>query len=113
MFRQVAGDDNKELIKTVEIGDLSMWTNKEAINDLDKVLLTEELYCTPERGRARAWLLAKAPGFRVYLSIVGPKSEKFKGDFPLTSSQSDNILKAVTDLVETLKKEPRGQHPAG
>ena len=84
-----------------------MWAKYEAIDNLHKVLITEALYCTPERGTARAWLLAKQTGFWVYLTIVGKKTEQFKGDFPLTSGQAEHILKAITDLVETFKKELR------
>jgi len=105
MLGQVLGNQDKESIKFIEVRDLSMWTKYEAVNDSHKVILTESLYCTPERGTARAWLLGDLDSFRVYLSIIGKKSEHFKGDFPLTNSQAEYILKAITDLVETFKKE--------
>jgi hypothetical protein len=110
---QVASDEQEELVKKIKIGDLSMWTTYKTINDHYQVALTEELYCTPERGRTRAWLLAEMAGFRVYLSIVGKKTQHFKGDFPLPDSQAQHVLQAISDLIEAFTEETGGEDASG
>lgn len=51
------------------------------------------------------WLLTKSGYLRVTTSIIGPKTSRPKGKFPLRGCQAEDSLQALADTVVALKKE--------
>lgn len=107
MLSQIAGYDDQELIKQVQIGDLSMGTTDISIDDLDQATVSQLADGTPVSRFTTAWFLTNLGCFRVDFSIIGPKTEEPKQRLTLTKCEAQGRLKAITHQVKFLKKKLR------
>jgi len=59
---------------------------------------------TPECRFTTPWILGKGGCFRVYLTIVGPKTEKVKGALSLSGRQAEDAVQKIAHMVKAFKK---------
>ena len=108
MLSKIASQEDKELIKSVEIGDLSMLTNDIAVYNPDQVELLELPNSPPIGSLGAARELSNSRFFRIDLAVVSPEPKQPQSHFPLGRSQSQGKLETITDGVKTLNKQAGG-----
>ncbi len=84
-----------------------MRTNNIPIDNTDQAELPKKPDSTPVRSFATPWLRSDLGFFYVDVAIVGPVSKEPQGCFPLSRSEADGILQAVTDIIELLEEKLR------
>ena len=84
-----------------------MWTNNIPIDYSDQPEIPEYPNSPPESCFTTPWLISDRGLFRVYVAIIRPISEQTKRDLALVSAKTDNVIKAIPDIVEFLEHKAR------
>uniref|UniRef100_A0A6H2A3X2 Uncharacterized protein n=1 Tax=viral metagenome TaxID=1070528 RepID=A0A6H2A3X2_9ZZZZ len=88
-----------------------MWTENIPIDYTDQPELPKYPDSPPESCFTTPWLQSNRGLFRVYVAIIRPESNEAKRDLSLGSSKTDDIIKAIPDIVEFLEHKPRRYDP--
>jgi len=80
------------------------------IDDSDEASPLELSYRPPESRFTTPWLRRDLGLFRIDLTIIGPISEEPKGYFPLSRSEAEDILEAISDVIVFFREELRGEN---
>ena len=108
MLGQVFSNQEHQLIKSIEIGDLSMGTENIPVDDRDKAEVLEELDSAPKCRFTTTWVLSYGRLFWIDVAVVGPVPQQTHDDFPLRTGKVKDVGKAISDVVEFLKKQLGG-----
>ncbi|MCK4721784.1 MAG: hypothetical protein KAT75_00700 [Dehalococcoidia bacterium] len=84
-----------------------MRTNDEPVFDHYQVGLTKGFDGSPEGRLTASGHLGDGSFFRIDVTIIGPKPKQSKYDLPLTHSEAQHLLEAVSDVVKLLEEETR------
>jgi hypothetical protein len=104
---QIPGNQNEQLVESIEIGDLSMGTKDKTVKHSEVTLALKEKYGTPVRRFRTPWFRGDSGFFYVDLAVVGPKAKKPEGCLPLGRAKVDDALEAISHQVELLKQKLR------
>ena len=105
MLGQVSSQYNHKFIESIKIGDLSMRTHNIAIDYVNKPELFEVTNCPPVGCLTTPTLLTGRGLLRVYLAIVGPQSEEYHNNVPLSYRKANDVLEAISNIIKSLQKE--------
>jgi hypothetical protein len=73
----------------------------------DQAKLLKQSDSPPIRRFATTWLKGNLGLFRIYASVIGPQSEQSNGNLSLSESQTEDVLKAINNIVELLEEKLR------
>lgn len=105
MLGQVLSNQENEFIKPVEVGNLPAVGGKETANNGHQSEVTQLTNGTPVCCFTTAWVFCKRGGFRINVTVIGPKLEQPQDGGRLLRRKVERMTKEVSDLVEALKKE--------
>ncbi len=84
-----------------------MGTNDKSVNDADEASILKPADGSPVGCFTNAWILTNLGLFHVYCTVIGPEAEDPEYRLPLSSRKAQARLQAISDLIESLKKELR------
>jgi len=110
MLRKIANQENEELMKPVEIGDLSMLPDDITIADLNQADVLQLSHDTPKCALAAPWLTAyrRRPGIDLLIAAAEP--EQSQNHFPLGTGELERSYEKIPDLVILFYKQSRRQY---
>lgn len=82
-------------------------SNNEPIDDTYVATFFEDADGTPKSRFTTPWLRTHLGFFRIDLAVVGPKSQQPKRHFDLTTSEAEDMVQAITNILLFLKEELR------
>jgi len=105
MLGQVLNNEHDQLIKSIEVGYLSMRANNVSIDNRQKTKPLEDADSAPEGGYTTTGILADLGGRRVYIAVITPVPKQPKHNLELRPGKSQGVLKAISDIVKFLIKK--------